>query len=295
MKQRAAAVEQKVAGLSKPTVFVEIYSKPLMTAGKATFIDNLVTLAGGTNVGDAAGSGFPTFSAEVLLKDDPDVYIATTGSMASPGQIAKRSGYDGLTGREGRARLRHRRQPPRAPRTAPRRRSRAARPDDPSRGLRLAVAGGVGDTVIGQGRRDTTRGRRHGAPAQTMTRERPAHVSRAARKGWPGLALAAGLSLVCLVVSLSLGPASLSPAQLWHDLLAGPGSHTADQHHLLADPHAAGRARLPGRRRAGGRRGDPPGPVPEPADRPLRHRRVVGRRARGDDRHRRSGWPVGSG
>jgi len=96
MKQRAAVVEQKVAGLSRPTVFVEIYSKPLMTAGKATFIDNLVTLAGGTNIGDAAGSGFPSFSSEVLFKDDPDVYVATTGSMASPVQIAKRSGYSGL-------------------------------------------------------------------------------------------------------------------------------------------------------------------------------------------------------
>ena len=96
MKQRAAAVEQKVAGLSRPTVFVEIYSKPLMTAGTGTFIDNLITLAGGTNIGSAAGSGYPTFSEEVLLKDDPDVYIATTGSMASPGQIARRSGYDGL-------------------------------------------------------------------------------------------------------------------------------------------------------------------------------------------------------
>ncbi len=31
-----------------------------------------------------------------------------------------------------------------------------------------------------------------------------------------------------MVVSLSFGPASLSPAQLWHDLLAGPGAHTAD-------------------------------------------------------------------
>ena len=96
MKQRATAVEQKVAGLSKPTIFVEIYSKPLMTAGKATFIDNLVGLAGGTNVGDAAGSGYPAFSSEVLFKDNPDVYIATTGSMASPGQIAKRSGFSGL-------------------------------------------------------------------------------------------------------------------------------------------------------------------------------------------------------
>jgi iron complex transport system permease protein len=52
--------------------------------------------------------------------------------------------------------------------------------------------------------------------------------TRAATRGWPGLALAAGLSLACLVVALSFGPASLSPAQLWHDLLAGPGSHAPD-------------------------------------------------------------------
>ena len=57
--------------------------------------------------------------------------------------------------------------------------------------------------------------------------ERPARVGRAAREGWSGLALAAGISLVCLLVSLAFGPVSLSPAQLWHDLLAGPGSHTA--------------------------------------------------------------------
>jgi len=88
LKQRAAAIEQRVAGLPRETVFVEIYSKPLMTAGTGTYIDDLVTLAGGTNIGDSAGSGYPTFSEETLFKD-----IATTGSMASPGQIAKRSGY----------------------------------------------------------------------------------------------------------------------------------------------------------------------------------------------------------
>ena len=96
MKQQAATIEQKVAGLPKPTVFVEIYSKPLMTAGTGTYIDDMVSLAGGINIGDAAGSGFPSFSEEVLFKDDPAVYISTTGSMASPGQIAKRDGYDAL-------------------------------------------------------------------------------------------------------------------------------------------------------------------------------------------------------
>jgi iron complex transport system substrate-binding protein len=96
MKASAATIEQKVAGLPKQNVFVEIYSKPLMTAGTGTYIDNMVTLAGGTNIGDAAGGGYPAFSEEVLFKDNPPIYIATTGSMQSPGQIAKRSGYSAL-------------------------------------------------------------------------------------------------------------------------------------------------------------------------------------------------------
>ena len=53
-------------------------------------------------------------------------------------------------------------------------------------------------------------------------------MGRVAGRGWRGIALAAGLSLVCLVVSLSLGPVSISPGQLWHEFLAGPGAHTAD-------------------------------------------------------------------
>ena len=96
LKQRAQAVTDKTASVQPSKVFVEIYSKPLMTAGKGTLIDDLVKLAGGTNIGDAAGSGFPAYSAEVLLQQDPDVYIATTGSMQTPGQIAKRQGYDAL-------------------------------------------------------------------------------------------------------------------------------------------------------------------------------------------------------
>ena len=39
---------------------------------------------------------------------------------------------------------------------------------------------------------------------------------------WPGIALAAALLLVCLVLSLVLGPASLSLSQLWHFVTAGP-------------------------------------------------------------------------
>jgi iron complex transport system substrate-binding protein len=94
-------VQAKVASLEKATTFLEIYSEPLMTAGSGTFIDDLITLAGGTNIGASAGSGFPNFSTEVLLKEDPAVYIADSGSMSEPGDISQRAGFDELTAIKG--------------------------------------------------------------------------------------------------------------------------------------------------------------------------------------------------
>ncbi len=103
MKATAAGIEQKIAaaksqsGYTTPKTLLEIWGKPLMVAGKDTLIDDLITRAGGQNVGAAAGSGFPTFSTEVLLQQDPEVYVATVGSQSTPGQIAKRPGYSALT------------------------------------------------------------------------------------------------------------------------------------------------------------------------------------------------------
>ena len=96
MVKAAADVTQKVGGTTPASTFLEIYSKPLMTAGSGTFIDNMITIAGGKNIGADAGSGFPQFSTEVLLKDDPQVYIADSGSMSKPGDLSKRPGFSGL-------------------------------------------------------------------------------------------------------------------------------------------------------------------------------------------------------
>jgi len=89
-------VQARVASLDRPATFIEVYSKPLMTAGKGTFIDDLVTVAGGSNIGAEAGAGFLNFSSEVLVKDDPAIYVAMAGSQSTPGAIAKRPGYSGL-------------------------------------------------------------------------------------------------------------------------------------------------------------------------------------------------------
>jgi iron complex transport system substrate-binding protein len=90
-------VQARVGSLDRVTAFLEIYAKPLMTAGAGTFIDDMIALAGGTNIGATAGDGFPSFSTEVLLQQDPYVYIADSGSMSDPGDITKRSGFGELS------------------------------------------------------------------------------------------------------------------------------------------------------------------------------------------------------
>ena len=97
MKQAEADVTAKVGSLTPDTTFLEIYSKPLMTAGSETFINDMIGIAGGTNIGAEAGSGFPNFSPEVLANADPQVYIADSGSMSDPGDITKRAGFADLT------------------------------------------------------------------------------------------------------------------------------------------------------------------------------------------------------
>jgi iron complex transport system substrate-binding protein len=96
MKVTIAAVQQKVGSLPKAKVFFEIYGKPLMAAGSGTFINDLIATAGGINVGAQAGAGYPSFSTEVLIKVNPDVYVAVKGSQSEPGAIAKRPGYGSL-------------------------------------------------------------------------------------------------------------------------------------------------------------------------------------------------------
>ncbi|MFW5789978.1 MAG: ABC transporter substrate-binding protein [Bacillota bacterium] len=84
----------------KPQVFYEIWNDPLTTAGGDNFIDNMITLAGGENIGAEAGSGWPQFSLEDLIYLDPEVYISTPHSsdhQVSKEEILSRDNYEVLT------------------------------------------------------------------------------------------------------------------------------------------------------------------------------------------------------
>ncbi len=78
-------INSKVSGLKeeeKPKVFYEIYNEPLWSAGKGTFIDDMIIKAGGINIVSADGlEGHIEYSVERLLENNPEIMIAGDGGM----------------------------------------------------------------------------------------------------------------------------------------------------------------------------------------------------------------------
>lgn len=88
MSGRIAHVRQQVATTqSRPRVFFQLYSPPIVTAGSKTFIHELITIAGGVNLG-AGPVDYPRFSWEKVLSLDPDVVVVTAmGGKQKPEQL----------------------------------------------------------------------------------------------------------------------------------------------------------------------------------------------------------------
>ncbi len=73
-------VDSKLKDCSRPKVFYEIWNQPLYTAGKNTFINDIINIAGGINIGAEAKGEWPQFSLEKLLLENPDIYISSPHS-----------------------------------------------------------------------------------------------------------------------------------------------------------------------------------------------------------------------
>lgn len=94
MQNSVKEVTDKVAkATTKPKVFYQTWDDPLMTAGTGTFINDLITMAGGENAG-AAIQGWGNFSPEQLAAANPDFYV--TGSKETAAKVKDRKGVESL-------------------------------------------------------------------------------------------------------------------------------------------------------------------------------------------------------
>jgi len=102
LSARVEAVEAAVANVTeKPTVFYEIdgtdTAKP-WTTGPGTFMDTMITMAGGVNIGGVLSDSYAQISVEEIVLQDPDVIVlGDTLYGVTIESIAERAGWGDLT------------------------------------------------------------------------------------------------------------------------------------------------------------------------------------------------------
>lgn len=79
-KVRVDRVAERVRKLQRPRAFIQVGTKPLFTANKDSFLNDIIKLAGGINIAEDAESGI--YSREKVLGKNPDCIIIATMGVA---------------------------------------------------------------------------------------------------------------------------------------------------------------------------------------------------------------------
>jgi iron complex transport system substrate-binding protein len=81
---------QRIPADKRLKIFIEIWFEPLTTAGKGSFIDELITLAGGINIAKNTLRPYSIFSPEEVIKQNPDCIFLTYMNEEKPIELVKK-------------------------------------------------------------------------------------------------------------------------------------------------------------------------------------------------------------
>ncbi|MGE5252810.1 MAG: ABC transporter substrate-binding protein [Planctomycetaceae bacterium] len=84
MEEKMQSIRGKVQGRPRPRVLHILDFNPLISAGKGTFVDDLIRLGGGRNVAETAAGKYPRFSMEEVLVQDPEVILLSSMKSQDP-------------------------------------------------------------------------------------------------------------------------------------------------------------------------------------------------------------------
>ena len=84
---------KKIPLAARPTVLLLIYDRPLMSAGKKSFINELITIAGGRNIAAKIDRSYFNCSMEWVMKQQPQVIVMPASSPQKIAETCKRPGW----------------------------------------------------------------------------------------------------------------------------------------------------------------------------------------------------------
>ncbi|MBE6353357.1 MAG: cobalamin-binding protein [Treponema sp.] len=86
--------EKKDKNNSVPDVYWEVWNAPFMSAGKKSFINDVINLAGGKNIFSDVEDVYPIISEEAILSRNPDVIIIPVENGITINTLKKRAGWE---------------------------------------------------------------------------------------------------------------------------------------------------------------------------------------------------------
>lgn len=72
-----AEIKQESESYNKPTMYCAVELKPIMVAGKNTFINEIIEICGGINLAAVLPQNYPVLSREEILRSNPDYFLFT--------------------------------------------------------------------------------------------------------------------------------------------------------------------------------------------------------------------------
>lgn len=79
LRRRVATVQSRIAEAPRPSVLVILGTEPLITAGAASFINDLITRAGGRSISADDNADYPQYSVETVIARRPEIILLQTG------------------------------------------------------------------------------------------------------------------------------------------------------------------------------------------------------------------------
>ena len=97
-RQLSEKVDAFFEGKSRPLVYMEIWASPLTTAGGPSFIDDMIRLAGGRNIGAGLKESYAHVSSEWVIRENPDIVALAWMKDGAPDRagLERRPGWDSI-------------------------------------------------------------------------------------------------------------------------------------------------------------------------------------------------------
>lgn len=99
MQERIDFIQAQVArvhGNYSPTAFYEVWNDPIYTAGPGSFIDDMLRIAGASNVFHGTASAWPVVTLESVVAANPQVIISSSADWVNSLKAGKFPAWNGI-------------------------------------------------------------------------------------------------------------------------------------------------------------------------------------------------------